>query len=66
MPSQRSSILIRCTAEEAELIRQEAKNERRTVSGFTLNVLLRYIAKRKSEGESFEDRDYERKLARSA
>jgi uncharacterized protein (DUF1778 family) len=44
MPTERSAILIRCTAEEAELIRQAAKNERRTVSGFTLKVLLEYIA----------------------
>jgi uncharacterized protein (DUF1778 family) len=43
MPTTRSSILIRCTAEEAELIRQAAKNERRTVSGFILKVLLEYI-----------------------
>jgi uncharacterized protein (DUF1778 family) len=44
MHAVRSSILIRCTLEEAELIRSAAKRERRTVSGFTLNVILRYIA----------------------
>jgi len=32
----RSAILLRCTREEAELIRKIARNERRTVSGFPL------------------------------
>jgi uncharacterized protein (DUF1778 family) len=45
MPTVRSAILIRCTAEEAELVRQAAGNERRTVSGFTLKVLMEYIAR---------------------
>jgi uncharacterized protein (DUF1778 family) len=51
MPPTRSSILIRCTSEEAELIRKTAKNERRTVSGFTLKVLLEYIARMAIETE---------------
>ena len=42
-------ILIRCTAEEAELIREAAKRERRTVSGFALNAMLKYIADRNTQ-----------------
>jgi len=49
MPSERSSILIRCTHEEAELIRRVAKKEHRTLSGFTLKVLLEYIARTPAE-----------------
>lgn len=52
MQSGRSAILIRCTPEEAELIRRAAKHEHRTVSGFALNVMLKYIATRNAEEES--------------
>jgi uncharacterized protein (DUF1778 family) len=45
MPNERSAILIRCTREEAELIRRIAKKEHRTISGFTVKVLLEYIAR---------------------
>lgn len=49
MHAARSAILIRCTAEEAELIREAAKRERRTVSGFALNAMLKYIADRNTQ-----------------
>ena len=50
MQSERSAILIRCTYEEAELIRRAAKQEHRTLSGFALNVMLKHIASRNIEG----------------
>jgi uncharacterized protein (DUF1778 family) len=49
MHAGRSAILIRCSTAEAELIREAAKLERRTVSGFAINVILKYIANRKIE-----------------
>ena len=39
MAQSRAAILIRCTAEEAELIRRTARRERRTISAFVLNAL---------------------------
>jgi len=54
MPTERSAILIRCTREEAELIRRIAKKEHRTVSGFAVNALLQYIANRKPDRENSE------------
>jgi uncharacterized protein (DUF1778 family) len=41
--TKKTAILIRCTAEEAELIRQAAANERRTLSGFILNAVMNRI-----------------------
>lgn len=52
MQSGRSAILIRCTPEEAELIRRAAKHEHRTVSGFALNVMLKHIATRNDKEEN--------------
>ncbi|HKU21542.1 MAG TPA: DUF1778 domain-containing protein [Terriglobales bacterium] len=40
----RTALLVRCSAEEAELIRQAAKAERRTISGYILNGILQRIA----------------------
>jgi uncharacterized protein (DUF1778 family) len=51
MHTERSAILIRCTHDEAELIRRVAKKEHRTLSGFALNVILRYIARSDDESE---------------
>jgi uncharacterized protein (DUF1778 family) len=39
----RTALLVRCTKEEAEDIRQTAKAERRTISGFILNAVLHRI-----------------------
>lgn len=36
----RTALLIHCSHEEAERIRQGAKRERRTISGFVLNAVL--------------------------
>lgn len=40
----RTALLVRCTDEEAELIREAAKAERRTISGYILNCILHRIA----------------------
>jgi uncharacterized protein (DUF1778 family) len=40
----RTALLIRCTAEEAELIREAAERERRTLSGFVLHAVMGRIA----------------------
>ena len=41
---EKSGILfVRCSEEEAERIRHAAKSERRTVSGYILNVVLNRI-----------------------
>lgn len=39
----RTALLIRCTVEEAETIRDAAKRERRTVSGFILHAVMNRI-----------------------
>jgi uncharacterized protein (DUF1778 family) len=46
MAQQRTAILIRCTEEEADLIRDAARKERRTVSGFILNAVQNRIQTR--------------------
>jgi uncharacterized protein (DUF1778 family) len=58
MPVERSSILIRCTRDEAELIRRIAKKEHRTLSGFALNAILKHIANRQTkDGEVTQGQD---------
>ena len=42
----RAALLIRCTVEEAEQIREAAQHERRTISGFILHVVMGRIATR--------------------
>ncbi len=43
---ERTALLIRCTVEEAEKIRQAAKAERRTLSGYILNSVMARIEMR--------------------
>ena len=40
MATKRAALLIRCSREEAEKIRETAKHQRRTVSGFVLHAVL--------------------------
>ena len=42
----KAAVFVRCTEEEAEKIRQSARHERRTVSGFVLNAVFNRIAMR--------------------
>ncbi|HTM40618.1 MAG TPA: DUF1778 domain-containing protein [Terriglobales bacterium] len=47
MAKERTALLVRCSDEEAEIIREAAKRERRTISGFILNSVLNRIANQK-------------------
>ncbi len=42
----KTAILLRCTREEAELIRRAAHFERRTLSGFILNAVMNRLRSR--------------------
>lgn len=42
----KTAILLRCTQEEAELIRRAAHFERRTLSGFILNSVMNRLRAR--------------------
>ncbi len=42
MPS-RTALLIRCAEQEAAIIREQARIERRTVSNYVLNIVLRAV-----------------------
>ncbi len=46
MKTDRTSLLVRCTKEESKLIREAAKRERCTLSGYILNAVLQRIATR--------------------
>jgi uncharacterized protein (DUF1778 family) len=46
MRAKNKAILIRCTEAEAERIRQAARVERRTISGFVLNAVFNRIGAR--------------------
>lgn len=48
MNDHRTALLIRCTDEEAQLIRHAAKKERRSISGYVLNAVLQRIANKNS------------------
>src|SRR5215467_632189 len=41
--SDRTALLICCSAEEAQKVRREAEHERRTMAGYVLNILLRAL-----------------------
>lgn len=47
MAKARTALLVRCSEEEAEAIREAAHRERRTISGFILNAVLNRIAHHK-------------------
>lgn len=42
----RTALLIRCSDEEAHLIRHAAKQERRNISGYVLHAVLQRIGNR--------------------
>ncbi|HXZ13666.1 MAG TPA: hypothetical protein VEG64_14875 [Candidatus Sulfotelmatobacter sp.] len=39
----RTALLIRCAEKEAATIREQARNERRTVSNYVLNIVVRAV-----------------------
>jgi uncharacterized protein (DUF1778 family) len=47
MAKERTALLVRCSEEEAIAIRDAARRERRTISGFILNAVLNRIANQK-------------------
>ena len=47
MAKERTALLVRCSEEEAAAIREAARRERRTISGFILNAVLNRIANQK-------------------
>ncbi|HET7442524.1 MAG TPA: hypothetical protein VFJ47_14570 [Terriglobales bacterium] len=44
----RDALIIRCTRAEAQAIREVAKRERRTITGFVLHVVMNYIGTRET------------------
>jgi len=57
MVNRRTALLVRCSDKEAEDIRQAAKRERRTLSGFILNAVLNRIAKQKKIEAAWRKKD---------
>jgi uncharacterized protein (DUF1778 family) len=53
MAKERTALLVRCSEQEAESIREAAKRERRTISGFILNAVLNRIANQKKLEEAW-------------
>lgn len=51
----RTALLIRCTVEEAEMIRQAAERERRTISGYVLNAMMQRIAVKTKTEQHFQE-----------
>jgi hypothetical protein len=43
MDAERSALLIRCSREEAQKIREAARRERRTVSGYVLQLVMNHV-----------------------
>ncbi len=54
MAKERTALLVRCSEEEAASIREAAKRERRTISGFILNAVLNRIANQKKLEQAWE------------
>lgn len=44
MNKARTALLIRCSKQHAATIRKQARLERRTISGYVLNVVMRQVA----------------------
>jgi uncharacterized protein (DUF1778 family) len=57
MVNRRTALLVRCSDKEAEDIRQAAKRERRTLSGFILNAVLNRIANQKKIEAAWRKKD---------
>ena len=54
--SGRAALLVRCSAEEAALIKQAAKKEHRTISGYIMHSALARIANQKKLQEEWKKR----------
>jgi uncharacterized protein (DUF1778 family) len=56
MKGARAALLVRCTRKEADTIRDAAKRERRTISGYVLHSVLARIANRKELEDAWRKR----------
>jgi uncharacterized protein (DUF1778 family) len=52
LQGKRTALLVRCTVEEAENIRQAAGKEGRTITGFILNAVMRHVQSQPSQCKS--------------
>jgi uncharacterized protein (DUF1778 family) len=66
MAKQRTALLVRCSEEEAETIREAAKRERRTISGFILNSVLNRIANQQRLEQAWQKTGNRGRQARAA
>jgi hypothetical protein len=62
----RAALLIRCSPAEAEMIRNAAKQERRPISGYVLNSVVRRIGFQKRTQEKLEQMRFRAGKARAA
>ncbi len=53
MVVKRTALLIRCTEDEARQIREKAKLERRTISGFVLHAVMSRITSQSRALETY-------------
>lgn len=60
----RTALLIRCSLEEASKIRAEAEIEKRTVSGYVLNIMVRALRIEDKLAAIIHDSNLNRTLAR--
>jgi uncharacterized protein (DUF1778 family) len=51
----RTAILIRCTHDEAQIIREAARRERRTISAFVLNAVMTRVATQKRIAQNLQN-----------
>ena len=66
MAKDRTALLVRCSEEEAESIREAAKRERRTISGFILNAVLNRITNQQRLEQGWQKNAGRGKQARAA
>ena len=66
MAKGRTALLVRCSADEAEAIREAAMRERRTISGFILKAVLNRIANQKKIEQALRKAPRSGKQARAA
>ncbi|HET7752058.1 MAG TPA: hypothetical protein VFK81_21875 [Terriglobales bacterium] len=66
MAKPRTALLVRCSEEEAIAIRDAARRERRTISGFILNAVLNRIANQKRLEQEWQKVGGRKRLARAA
>ena len=59
-------MLVRCSEEEAIAIREAARRERRTISGFILNAVLNRIANQKRLEQEWQKAGGRNRQARAA